>query len=100
MAGKKLVRIDRGDALNIYLNAVGIEVEAITPNKPDRNDEYSLSNCSLFFVPDKHVKTLVERAAKANPGCEIQVFSMEKVGQCPAGDFVMKDVTKDGILPL
>lgn len=100
MAGKSLVLIDRGDAVNIYLNAVGIEVETITPEKPNRNDEYTLRNCSLFNVAEKHVKLFVERAAQANPGCEIQVFSLERVGQCPAGDFVMKDVTKDGILPL
>lgn len=97
---QKLVLISKGDEFNIYLDDVGIEVEVVPVPKTDRHENLNLKNTSLFLVDDRHVKLFVQKAAQKNPGSEIKVFSLEKVGQCPAGDFVMKDVTKDGILPL
>jgi hypothetical protein len=58
---------------------------------------------SLFSInDDRHgdVARIMKHLAEQNPGCEFQMFQLERVAQCPAAPMVMKQVTKDGILPV
>lgn len=98
---RKLVVIERhGDGeLTLYFEDVNAEVTGFNPDRVPDNVHKTARNIMFFSVPDKKVAAFVEYAAKQNPGCEVQVYTLEKVGQCPAGDYVMKDVTKDGVLP-
>ena len=98
---KKLVMIDRhGEAeFSVYFEECNTEVIALNPYHTAEGVQKNTRNISFFLVHDKKVDAFVEYASKQNPGCEIQVYTMSKVGQCPAGDYVVKDVTKDGVLP-
>lgn len=50
---------------------------------------------------EDHAMAVLKEIATRNPGCEVEMYRMEKVGQCPAGDFTGKRVDADGsILPL
>lgn len=53
----------------------------------------------FFLIDDRDVDVALEMFARANPGCDVEIYTMEKSGQCPAGDFVARTVTKDGKLP-
>lgn len=58
---------------------------------------------SIFSIPDdRHgdVDRIMKQLAEQNPGYEVQMFQLQKVAECPAAPMVMKQVTKDGILPI
>lgn len=102
MAMDKLITVERNDGSEtpLYWDDINVEATAYHPPSPPQNqNRLTMTNVSLWLVKPKDVDRFVKYAAEKNPGCEIQVWHLEKVGQCPAGDFVQKDVTKDGILP-
>lgn len=53
----------------------------------------------IFLVEPDDVEIAMRCFAEANPGCEVQVYNLEASAQCPAAPMVVKNVTKDGILP-
>jgi hypothetical protein len=66
---------------------------------PDEGGNY-LREADFFLVEELDVKVMLEELAKANPGCNIEAFKMTQAGVCPPGAFTLKEVSKDGILPV
>lgn len=100
---KKLVRIDRRGNQPLLFVADGVrhEPEAIPGRPIDHDNDVAYHHqADLFFIDERSVDQFVAWLARENPGCEIQVWNMEQVGFCPAGDFILKKVTADGILPV
>lgn len=53
----------------------------------------------FFLVSDEEVPLALQALAEGNPGCEVQVYNLEQIAQCPAAPMVIKRVTADGVLP-
>lgn len=53
----------------------------------------------FFLCNEEDLDPTVRALAEANPGREVQVYNLMQSAQCPAGEMVMKKVTKDGVLP-
>jgi hypothetical protein len=97
---QKLVRIDRGrQEIAFYYEEVGFDVEAIGPSKIEHGGVPYHKQASFFSVDERHIDAFIRQLAKDNPGCPVEVYSLGAVGQCPAGDFVLKEVTKNGVFP-
>lgn len=62
-------------------------------------EQDSTRTAEFFEVDERDAKVAVAEFAKVNPGCEVQVYAMTMAGVCPPGDLVLKEVTKDGVLP-
>jgi tagatose-1,6-bisphosphate aldolase len=56
-------------------------------------------DAEFFLVEPDDVDTAMRAFAENNPGCEVQVYSLEASAQCPAAPMVVKTVTQDGVLP-
>jgi hypothetical protein len=96
---KKMVFVRRQseERVQAYFREIDAEVDVLLQEKYDGQ---SAVQGTVFFPEEYQVDTLVRMLASKNPGAEIMVFRLEKVGQCPAGDFVEKNVTEDGTLPV
>lgn len=64
----------------------------------DRGDNI-VKQGSFFLIGKEDVETALQAFAQNNPGCEVRVYDCLRIGQCPAGQFVSKEVSKDGVLP-
>jgi hypothetical protein len=53
----------------------------------------------FFLVEATDVDAVLALLAEANPGHEVQVYTLEKTGICPASALVMKKVSDSGVLP-
>jgi hypothetical protein len=53
----------------------------------------------FVLVDDRDVDAALAALAEQNPGYEVRVYGLEKVGQCPAAPMVVKEVTAHGVLP-
>jgi len=95
---QKLIRIKRGVLPRPVHHQDGWEMDLIPGVKMNEDIPYT-KHQEFFLVDARGVNEVVEFLAKENPGCEIEVYNLEMVGQCPAGDYVMKQVTADGVLP-
>jgi hypothetical protein len=98
---KKLIRVKRAMTREMYAVVGGrYEIKAIPGVAIRDDDAVDLSAaCEFFVVEERGHEQVMQELAKLNPGCEVELFVLQKVGQCPAGDFVAKEVTKDGLLP-
>ena len=94
----KLVRVVRSDHGDLY-HSRRFHASIQFHESMDANKNYL--KCGLLFeVDDQHTDALLAELAEGNPGCEIRVYNLEKTGVCPAAALVMKQVSKDGILPV
>jgi hypothetical protein len=97
----KLLRVKRAFNQPRYTN-IGRYEPMFIPGIPYRGGDEGMDIATtqeFFLVDDRWVDDLMKVLAQLNPGCEVEVYKMEKVGQCPAGDYVAKEVSKDGLLP-
>jgi hypothetical protein len=94
----KLVRVARTKGSPLWVNdhmrhdAKYMPTAEVTDNNPVRQAEF-------WLIEDRDVDVFIKYMAEANPGVDVEVYGMEKVGHCPAAEFVIKAVTEDGILP-
>lgn len=101
---KVLVRVVR----NAFLPEVAIRGEHRIRRFPNAiltrelNTERSdfTTEGEFFLVEETEVDAVVRTLAEANPGHEVQTYTMTSSAQCPAGPMVLKKVTKDGVLPI
>ena len=54
----------------------------------------------VFLVDDRDVQNALEIFSSENPGREVQVYNLEQIAVCPAAPMIVKQVSKDGVLPL
>ena len=95
-----LVEVDRGNATPVYVENLDRDVIVIAQDRYDMPDGHDVLRKGTFFhTDDRNVDSLMQALARANPGCDINVYRLEKVGHCPAGEYVAKQVTKAGTLP-
>jgi hypothetical protein len=83
------VLLDTSERENRLLNPEHVAVEAHSPARLG----------SFFLVEESEVDAIHQELAEINPGLEVEVYALERSGQCPPGTFRPKLVTKDGILP-
>jgi hypothetical protein len=96
----RLIRIDRKtNGRHSFNDEVGVEYVAVEGIKLNDDIQYHKQG-EFFEVNERHVDTFIAYAARENPGCAVEVYELKKVGQCPPGEYVLKEVTKDGILPV
>jgi hypothetical protein len=74
----------------------------VTKGGPNFNNDDIAKTGEFFEIEDvaEDGDLLLRVLAEHNPGCEIRVYTLEQVGQCPAAPMVVKKVTADGILPV
>ena len=96
---KKLIYVRRQseERIQAYFREIDAEVDGLLHEKYGGE---KATNGTMFFPEEHQVDALMRLLARDNLGAEVMVFRLEKVGQCPAGDFVEKDVTEDGTLPV
>lgn len=93
--------VDNGDAvhhmmvehfeLEVIHNKVNPELNYLQHNKVFRLDTNNAENANY----------VLQRISEAHPGKQVSMHRLERVGQCPAADYVAKRVDADGsILPL
>ncbi len=64
------------------------------------NEETGDTIRHTFFEIDKRdIDAALMDLTKNHPGCEVEVLEVIKSAVRPAGDIVIKNVTKDGVLP-
>jgi hypothetical protein len=93
-----LVEVSRLETIPIYAEALERDVDVFYTEKY-AGEGPVLKKGVFFHVNDRDVDKLMEALAKENPGCDINVYRLEKVGHCPAAEYVTKQVTKNGTLP-
>ena len=55
---------------------------------------------SIFLCSsEKDHERLMKVLAESNPGCAVECYTMESSAQTSVGPIVVKEVSKDGILP-
>lgn len=54
---------------------------------------------TLFEVDKRDIDAALRDLTQNHPGCEVEVLEVIKSAVRPAGDIVIKNVTKDGVLP-
>ena len=101
---RKLVYVDRGEykpRVSIGMRNPNWELNCIMPFKGDLDYERSQfqKEGQFFLVDSRELEEAVRTLAEANPGANVEVYSLESVAICPAAPMVMKKVTEDGILP-
>lgn len=95
----KLVRVNRFNQGTMFFMD-GLRREPRYLRAPDWQEGDSVERTQSFFLVDEvEVERFVELMASLNPGCDVEVYSMERVGHCPAGDYTIKVVSDDGVLP-
>lgn len=73
---------------------------AYMPRELDLSNSNFVKEAEFFEIDESpDVDLLMRTLAEQNPGCEVRVFRLSAVSQCPAGPIVVKSVTADGILP-
>ena len=100
-----LIRVDRGRKMEVN---VGVDthqsVWLLTPLGVNVQGPVNAAMDGEFFtIADaRHgdLDRVVKALAEANPGRKVQVFNMERAATCPAAPMVIKQVTKNGVLPL
>lgn len=54
---------------------------------------------TFFEVDNRDIDAALRDLTQNHPGCEVEVLEVIKSAVRPAGDIVIKNVTKDGVLP-
>lgn len=100
----KLVYIDRGlRPMDIHLPDYPGRLHEMVHVQPERGDleAFAAHRANQFFwIAERDVQPVVQWLCNKNPGCEIKVFNLESVSECPAAAMVQKKVTADGVLPV
>lgn len=98
----KLVHVKRAGSIQFYFGEdMPREPKYFNVSKIDLDDAVPIvKQASFFEVNDEGVDLFLRKCAENNPGCEVEVYTLEQVGQCPAAEFVAKKVSVDGILPV
>jgi hypothetical protein len=74
-------------------------VSALLPRELNVERSDFSKEVEFAMVDARDADVAIEALATANPGCEIRVYSLEQVGQCPAAPLVLKKVDESGVLP-
>jgi hypothetical protein len=53
----------------------------------------------FVYVDERDVEEYMRVLAENNPGCEVRVYALEQVAECPAAEIVVKKVSAHGVLP-
>jgi len=100
----KFIFVDRRQQEKVQFHVDGLrqmEPYALAIKAFDSNSiEPAIQGGTCFMAHERDVDVVVLALAKAHPGKEVTVWSMESAGVCPPAEFVQKKVTKDGILPV
>lgn len=98
---KHLIRIKRPGVrgYDFFIEGLRREPQALIGRPFDLEHDRYEDGCDFFLVESNESDKFVELMAQKFPGCDIEMYAMAKVGHCPAGEFAMKRVTEDGILP-
>ncbi len=65
----------------------------------DVDEPFNMADVHFFEVDPRFVDRVVQHIAATCPGVDIEVYRLDWIGFCPAGNFVKKTVTEDGVLP-
>lgn len=90
--------VERDQAFPTYIPEMEAECKVMPLEKYD-GEGSALRKGTVFYVEDHLLDRMLEVLAKANPGCNVAVLKLERVGHCPAGDLAIKQVSKAGMLP-
>lgn len=94
----KLVLVRRDHTWPHFVRQLGIEIPVLMHEEVGDQSDYRTEG-TVFFVEEAHLDQMVEHLASVNPGKDIEVYSLEWSGVCPAAPMVRRAVTVDGILP-
>lgn len=97
----KLVYVDRG-AVKMEFNPPNTRIRFRHPTVfllSEMKEENPTRKGELFEIVDEDLDAFVEGMAKANPGCNVQVYDLISECICPPAELVKKKITKDGVLP-
>ena len=75
------------------------ELFVYTNENPKEGGGDYLESGSLFLVDEAFAEALMRELAEKNPGKEVSIHKLVSAGVCPAGDYVKKTVSEDGVLP-
>ncbi len=74
-------------------------VRAVVPHAVKVHEDNVEADCEMWACYEKDVDAVIAKVATEFPGVEIKAFKLFKMGQRPAGPCVIREVTKDGVLP-
>lgn len=77
----------------------GRNPEVLHPRELDVDRTNYQKEGEFFLVSETDVDDALRILATANPGCEVRVYNIEQIAQCPAAEMVVKKVSEHGILP-
>jgi hypothetical protein len=100
---RKLIRVARTPDQEVFFHDIdfprGTRAVGLNPQHVLNPHELFHMQGEFFEIEEAGVETLLKYLATLHPGREVQVFELVQVAQCPAADMVIKQVSKDGILP-
>ncbi len=100
MAQAKLVRVCRSTSFEVPFNESRTHhPRGINPRNIGRNESFH-DDGEFFEVNEADLPRIVAALARGNPGKDVHIYELTSVSVCPAGDLVVKKVTKDGVLPV
>ena len=70
-----------------------------SPRVDNHEDAEPIKQAEFFEVHERDLATAMRQFADQNPGCEVIAYAMTHSAITPPGEFVLKQVTKDGVLP-
>jgi hypothetical protein len=91
----KLVRVARTKEVPFYFQKLDRDIDVI----PCKSTELYERDAEFFLIDDEDLEVFVQIMAEKFPGTDIEVWERKAVGHCPPGEFALKKVTEDGILP-
>jgi hypothetical protein len=85
----------------LYYNWRGIQdgVRAVLPTNIRVGEDDVEARCEMWACYEKDVDAVIAKITAAHVGAEVKAFKIFKTGQRAAGPIVIREVTKDGVLP-
>lgn len=71
----------------------------VAPRVVDTTNGFMPRDGEFFLVNAQDVEVVLPILAGNNPGCEVRVYGVEMIGQCPPQEMVTKKISEHGVLP-
>lgn len=97
---KVLLRVKRSNSWEFFVDGTRNHPRVVLTRAVERDDNEDYRRVGEFFeVEERDVEVVMRILAEMNPGCEVQAHTLSSTGTCPAAEYVLKKVSKDGVLP-
>lgn len=96
-----LVRVKKGRAMEFYAgDNFRHHAQVILTPRVETDSEVVFAKQGEFFeVEERDIEAALSYFTAEHPGADVTVYAATHQGVRPAGELVMKKITKDGILP-